>query len=270
MKKLTIDFLARAIGKTHGPFIDKVISSFTSDVTLKIDMKGRSTRGRKKVQFRKRDPNERSDIVRDIVPERLPQLQDQLSTGFTLRFITQSAFAGVASVTFQNLLDAWFIAGTATTAYQLFDFVKIRRVTVRASIQPVTGGFQGFCANVGIEFPGLNSGQTGSGKQRQNSSLSPNVPACVSLTPGKDTLAGKYQQSVGSAAFFVRATDVTDTRIIGAIIDVEVSYKNSGDVNPAALAVARAGLVPGSIYFGGMDGQTPGATVARTALLPAA
>lgn len=196
-------------------------------------------------------------------------LMDQLATGFTLRFSTTGSWAGSYTVTYENLLDAWFVAGTATTAYQLFDFVKIRKVTVRA-IGINDNAHLMESAIVGVEFPGLIGGQFGSGKQRVGTGVGTTMPAFVSLCPDLMSQSAQYQPSTANAAFVVRAVDGLRSPIYGAIIDVEVSYKNSGDISPAAVTTARAGLTPGNLYFGGIDGLAIANTVAKSAFIPIA
>lgn len=205
------------------------------------------------------------------VPAKLPQLTDQLNFGFTYRFITTATFTGVVSVSASNLLDAWFVAGTATTAYQLFDFVKIRRVIVRAM-----GGSANFtnepaACTVGVEYVGLGAGSYAGGRQKSDSSLGVTNPAMVSLAPDPMSQAAQYQASNGNTLFVVRAVDgYSAAGIVGAVIDVEVSLRNSGDVSPSALGVARAGLTPGNLYYGSLDGQALATTVVRSAFFPRA
>ncbi len=216
------------------------------------------------------DPNgESRRVARDMVPQRLPQLQDQIHQSITLRFITTGTGAATqVNVTFQNLLDSWLIAGTATVGYQLFDFVKVRRVIVRAVSAAPQGSTEGAGCTVGVEFPGLVAGSNAGGKQASDSTLGTTFPAMVSLSPDKMSAAGFWQPSSGNVAFVVRAVDASSTIVIGAIIDVELSFKNSGDVNPSIIASAIAGATAGSIYFGGIDGARLAATWARSVFIP--
>ncbi len=199
----------------------------------------------------------------DKVPRQLPPVDDQLCVGMRLRFVTTGNFTGVITVTPYNLLDAWFLAGTATTAYQLFDYVRVKRVTVRAMGMAPSAGVAPM-ATVGIEFPGLNAGSFGGGSQREDSGLGYDNPAMVTLTPGSKTQAAQFQPASGGAILVVRAVDQAAAPIYNAIIDVDVVYRNSADVNPAAVAVARAGLAPGDLYFGGLDGNPLATTAARS------
>jgi len=210
-------------------------------------------------------------VARDEIPRTPPMLVDQLSVGMTLRFLTTANWSGSLTVTYSNLLDAWFVAGTATTAYQLFDFVKVRKVTIRAVGVGTTSTIL-FApeATVGVEFPGLVGGQFGSGKQRIGNGMGYDQPAYVSVKPDPLSQSAQYQPSTSNAAFIVRAVDGLRQPIGAAIIDVTVSYKNSGDIAPAAVSTARAALQPGQLYFGGLDGLALANTQARTAFIPQA
>lgn len=201
---------------------------------------------------------------------RLPQLTDQLSTGITLRFITTGTGGSASTtITFTNLLDAWCLAASATVAYQLFDFVKVRRVTVRAvaSAQSGSANLAG-PATVGVEFPGLVVGTQAGGKQASQSELGTAQIACCSLVPDRMSAAAQWQASTSNVAFVVRAVDATGGILIGSIIDVELSYKNSADVNPAIVTSPVAGATGGNLYFRGIDGAQPAATWARSAFVP--
>ncbi len=212
----------------------------------------------------------------DKIPRSLPQLQDQLSVGMTLRFITTTSFLGVLSVTAQNLLDAWFVAGTATTAYDLFDYVKVKRVTIRgmsSGISFASGVNVAPSCTVGVEFYGLSPGTYSGGKVRTNTSLGYDEPAYVSVKPDPQSQAAQFQPGSGSntaTMFLIRAVDQNSTPVSGVVIDVEVVFRNSPDINPAALGTARSGLTPGNIYFGGLDGVTDATTQARSAFQPRA
>lgn len=226
-------------------------------------MKGpnRKTKQKKKTEY----ASEKMTVSRTP-----PQVRDQLAASITLRFITTANFLGQLSVTYQNLLDAWFIVGSATTAYQLFDFVRLRRVTVRALCSAAQVAGNGVAATVGIEMPDLSLGISGSGRQASASNFGTAFPAVCTLTPARDSMTGKWQSSQAQTAFVVRASDYAQTRIVGAIIDVEVSYKNSADVNPSAIqnGVTGLGLNNGELYFGGLDGARLAGTQAYSAFQP--
>lgn len=216
----------------------------------------------------KRVNHRQQEVARDRIPRQLPQIEDQLCVGKVLRFVTTGTGGATScSVSFANLLDSWFLAGTSTTAYQLFDFVKVKRVTIRA--MPYNGGSSYLqSCTVGIEFPGLVAGSNASGNQASNTNLGTTEPAFVTLRPGKMAAAGFWQPSSNNNAFVVRATNADGTVSLGAIIDVDLVFKNSADVSPAALASAITGGSPGNLYYGGLDGGRLAATWARSAFIP--
>jgi len=218
-------------------------------------------------------PKKANLTARDLNPEKLVALQDQLCVGQTLRFVTTNNFAGSVAITTTNLLDAWYLAGTATNAYQLFDFVRLKRVTIRGmavALDRVAGSVNASppSCTVAIEFFGLVAGSLSGGKQKSDTSLGYMVPAMVTLVPDPKSSMALFQQASGNALFVVRAVDQSANPLQGCVIDVEVVYRNSADVNPAALATARAGMQPGALYFNGLDGLTDAATAVRSTFVP--
>ncbi len=199
-------------------------------------------------------------------------VREQLSQSCTLRFITTGyGSTTVTGVSFANLLDAWCVAATATTAYQLFDFVKIRRVTVRAVSNPAISGtvnMLGPAVTVELSFPGLNTGVGGSGRKITDSALGTNSIAMVSASPGRDALASMWQVSNNGIAFVIRVVDWNGGVIAGAVIDVELSYKNDPDVSPVGVTGAVAAAIPGNLYYRGIDGGPIGGTWARSIFTP--
>jgi hypothetical protein len=213
---------------------------------------------------------EREAMLEQALANRLPQVSDQLMQSITLRYTT-TGIGGSSSttITFANLLDSWLIAGTATNGYQLFDFVRVKRVTVRAvSDNIVAAGVYPNSVSVGIEFPCLVAGAGAGGKTASDSAMGQNQAAMVTLRPDKMSAASFWQASSSSVAFVVRAVNQDGTVVQGAIVDVECSFKNAPDVNPAAVTSAIAGATAGAIYFGGLDGARLAATWARSVFIP--
>lgn len=209
-------------------------------------------------------------IARDDSLVALPPVNDQLCVGMKMRFVTTNAFGGAFSVTAGNLLDAWLVAGTATTAYQLFDFVRVKRVTIRGMAVPNIAAPDQIAsaATVAVEFFGIASNTITGGKQRSNTQIGQTTPAYVSLSPDPRSQAALFQANNTNALFIVRAVDANANPLTGAIIDVDVVYRNSGDVNPAAPGTARTGMTAGNLYFGGLDGANDAATAARSVFVP--
>ncbi len=192
---------------------------------------------------------------------RPPPLQSQLHQSFTHRFITTSNFTGAVSCSFTNLLDAMMIATGPTTAFQLWDYVKIRRVTIRA-VGPASTTVAAL-ANIVLEYPGLTL--TGNGRQVEETMMGNTTPSMISLTPGKENAAGFWQASNNAVAFVIRGKDQAGVALKGLVVDVECSFKNSTSVAPVAITSAVAAATSGEIYFGGIDGARLAATAAYSA-----
>jgi hypothetical protein len=229
--------------------------------TMSNNRKSRVTRkGARKQSGRKGvPPEDKAVVARDEDPLMLEPIQDQLAIGIVLRFVATNNFGGNFAVTFANLLDAWFVAGTATVAYQLFDFVRIKKIVIRSMgvAKPYAVGVAQPAppmATVGVEFYGLNLGNLGNGKQKSDSQLGYDTPAFVSLKPDPTSQVAQWQPSSTNSAFAIRAVDQDSNALAGTIVDVHLVYRNSADVNPAAVGTARAGMQPGDLYFGGLDG----------------
>jgi len=189
-----------------------------------------------------------------------------------LRFISTGNFTGSTTITFQNLMDAWFVAGSSSTAFQLFDFVKIKKVVLRAAngLNANGAGVVGTAiTNIGIEYPGLGQGSAGNGKQAQESAMGNATVARLSLRPDAKSQVAQFQYSSANTAFVIRAKEYSGTPISGAICDVHCVFRNSADISPAALQNAIAGGQSGQIYFGGLDGKRAASTEWRTAFIPA-
>lgn len=224
-----------------------------------------------KKSFKRRTGGPQRHLKLEGNPQRLPQLVDQLTTGITLRFVTTGTGGSASTtITFANLLDSWCVATSATAAYQLFDFVKVRRVTIRAiSNSAVSGaGYLGAGCTVGVEYPGLVLGAQAGGRQASDSTIGISTMACCSLAPDPKSPAAMWQSSSNQVAFVIRAVDANGAIVFGSIIDVELSFKNSADVNPAAVTSAVVGATTGALYFRGIDGAAPAATWARSVFVP--
>jgi hypothetical protein len=173
-----------------------------------------------------------------------PQLDGiELRHSTTMRFVAGSAFAG--SITFQNLLDTYVVATTATAVSDVFQTVKIRRVQVWAL--PVIGG----ASSVSVEFAGTTAGIVGDQVIHTDTSMGVQ-PAHVDCRPGLRSLASDYQLSSAAVAMVLACP-------AGSVIDVHLSFRGQFGVNAAAQNAA-AGAVAGGFYLRGLDGLATAAT----------
>jgi hypothetical protein len=156
-----------------------------------------------------------------------------------VRFVCLTAFNG--TITFQNLLDIINVGATAITAFDLFTAVRVKRVDVWAN------ALANASATVTVVFEGGTAGSVGDQKVHTSSSMGIE-PARVRAAPLPLSGAALFQQSSNAVAFDLICP-------AGAVIDLELSYRNP--IAGAAIAVqnAPAAAVAGVTYFRGLDGQ---------------
>lgn len=173
-----------------------------------------------------------------------PQLDGvQLKHGVALRFT--SGAAGTTSVTFQNLLDTYLVATSATAVANVFQTVKIR--CVEAWALPVIGG----ASTITLEY----SGTTGSilGDQQTHMDTSMGVsPAHVKARPSVRCLAANYQIANAGTAFLIIAP-------AGTVVDVHLTFRGQF-AGTLAAQNASVGATAGCFYLRGLDGLAAATT----------
>lgn len=158
--------------------------------------------------------------------------------GVRLRFVANAAFAG--NITFQNLLDTLLMAATATTGYDLFYAVKVRAVEIWAE------AILGSASTVSVGFMGLSGSSFGD--QRLHTDTSMGVePAHVLARPSPKSLAANFQPSSSAIA-------LTMTVPSGAVVDLELTFVQSVQVQATAAQNALVGATAGGAYWRGLDG----------------
>jgi hypothetical protein len=175
-----------------------------------------------------------------------PPIQPQLKHRQKFRYVVTGTPAVGTDIGFGGLLDAMIVATTAVTAYQLFDAVKVEQVEVWAL--PAVGG----TAQVSVQFSGSAAGLTGDGAVHSDNSMGIE-PAHVRCRPQKMSQAAQWQNSAhGGLAFEITAP-------VGAVIDVDLSFRTIASQAPVASAAIVAGTT-GEVYYRGMDGLAIAAT----------
>jgi len=174
-----------------------------------------------------------------------------------LRF--QHAAATSLTVTYQNLLDAVNLAASATTAYDLYDMVRIKRVTIR-----FVAGAVGAIGTCELDFPNLVNGTAGSGKSISATAMSASEYSVLSGKPDKMSGNAQWQGGLNSIAFYIAFTGTAGL----ALVDVEANYRIDSNITPAAVQNAPVGSIVGQVYFRGLDGLRAGLTTWPTVLTP--
>lgn len=188
----------------------------------------------------------------------LPPIRTDLTTSRRLRFSTQTTSGTNMSYSFtwQNLLDTQLVAVTATQLYQLYDNVKIKRVTARAFSSGESG-----VATIGLSMPLGNTALRGDARHVSASAMGA-VPAVVKFVPQKGTLQANWQPSNANQAFSISLENISsgtnaDTIVL---IDVEVMFRNDDYSAPGVAFNAGVGLTPGQWYYRGLDGLPAAST----------
>jgi len=163
----------------------------------------------------------------------------QITWNKVMRFTSIAAAVGT-QITYQDLLDTILFATTATAPYQIFNFVRIKRVSVwgQAAL--------GTPSSVQVVFNGTTI--VGDAGIHTDTSLGV-LPACVHARPGK-AVASLFQLS--GSAFQI-------TCPAGSVIDVELEMRDAIGLAVAAQA-ASVGATVGGIFYRGLDGNATATT----------
>jgi hypothetical protein len=175
-----------------------------------------------------------------------PQIRSYgITRDVRLRFSASAAFAG--SITYQNLLDTILMVTSATTAFDLFDQVRVNSVEVW-SIAAL-----GTPATATVIFDGASAGSAGDQKTHTDTSMGVE-PAHVKASPDPLTQAGQFQFSQTANAFELLIPT-------GSIVDVSMSLRQP--VNGGAVAAQNAVVAgtPGTVCYRGLDGKAFATTV---------
>ncbi len=155
-----------------------------------------------------------------------------------MRFVTNAALAQ-KNITYQNLLDTWLMMTSATTAYDLYQAVRIRAVELWAC------SLANQVTTVELTWVGNASGAYATEKTATDTSVSLE-PAHVRTTPGPLSPQGLWQQSANEVAFQLTCPANT-------VIDVEATFRSRFTAQTAAQNAAVGG-VTGTLVNRGLDG----------------
>jgi hypothetical protein len=155
-----------------------------------------------------------------------------------VRFRANAAFTG--SITFQNLLDIFNMAATAATAFDLFLSVKIKAIEVWCN------ALTNDTATVTVVFDGGVAGIVGDQKIHTDSSMGIE-PAHIKARPARQTGAALFQLSSAANAFFITVPE-------GAIVDLELSFRQPLGGGTVATQNVPAAATAGVLYMRGLDG----------------
>lgn len=187
----------------------------------------------------------RSAAPRRDVSAHPPQLSSNVRVSHTYRFTSTSG--NPTAISTADLLGAaGVIAATTTTAYSVFDSVKVTKVSIWAP--PASQGTASTCS---VEWVGPTTLSTSvSNFEISDTSNSVSRPAHVSGSPPKQSLASFWNQSSTAGVF----TLVAPT---GSIVDVSLMLIFSDDEFSASSISLTGPASVGAVYYLALDG--PGA-----------
>jgi hypothetical protein len=170
-----------------------------------------------------------------------PSLTTSLSVGHTFRFQAVAASAGFTFTT-TFLGDLMCVAATTTSAYQLANAVKLRKIEMwgppSSSLVPVT---------VSADFAGSTSGAYGPSRIRSDTSVGATRVAHLVVKPPKDSQVSQWQSAISGNQL---ATLVFPA---GAIIDIHYTMTVRDTASVQAVTGAVAGATVGQVYVRALD-----------------
>jgi len=170
---------------------------------------------------------------------------------------------GSITVSYNILLDAVNVATTATTAYQVYDAVRVRRARLWVTSDAAVGAINA-PAGASISLLGGTTGAVGVQQETNAVSISNAEPGFCTIKPSSMSAAALFQTNGGGAAYKV---DILGLARI--VIEVDCDFEFNSDNAPTAVAQAPVGAIVGQFYFRGMDGNRVGATNWQSMLIPA-
>lgn len=180
-----------------------------------------------------------------LIPRPPPIPNYNIKHSTILRFVSNVAVN--QAITVSDLTDLIVIAATAVAGYDLFQFVKIRRINLWCL------GALGSSEFLSLTFNGTGGSSYGDNKIYTSSSMGIQ-PACISAVPSMRSLISNFQPSgIGSTAFTI---DIPS----GTVIDVHLTYLATFSGAPTPAQNALVGATVGAIYLRGLDGLASAAS----------
>ena len=169
-----------------------------------------------------------------------PQFSPTISVGHVFRFQNSAAIS--LDVSGVSLGDLLCVATSATSAYQLANAIRVRRVeiwgTASNTFAPVT---------VSCDFSGATAGSFGPSRVYSDTSVGATRVAHVVAKPPRDSQAYQWQSSSSTATLFRLVLPA------GAVMDLHYSLTLRDSSGVAAVTGAVAGATTGQLYVRSLD-----------------
>jgi len=189
-------------------------------------------------------------------PMHMPQTEVWPVTRHKLRFYSVGA---TLSVTASMLLDAINVATTATALFQLYDFVRVKRISMWGISSTVANSI----AAVSVAFTGATAGATGNDLELHDVSMNSTVPAFITCKPPPGALSTLWQANTASVLFRLSSQFPTAGGGLTAVqttVELDLEYRMDSDTPPLGTTNAAVGATAGIVYFRGLDQLAKAAT----------
>lgn len=198
----------------------------------------------KKGQRKAKGPRDQDSMV---IPRPLQVPNVGMTHSVKVRFVTTGTVA--LAITYKGLLDAICVAATSTTAYQMFDLVRVK-------------GIEMWCYNpsgvttLTVSYVSNTIGLIGDGQAHTAQSMGLE-PAYLKAVPSSKCTASLFQPDTTYTAFNIYCP-------IATVIDMHLVYRTALEgIAPVACSAACVSAQPGLIYYRGID-QAPTASTKFT------
>jgi len=216
--------------------------------------KNRGNRGPRRTPRRRpvnNRPIDKLNAPNMLIP-RPPQIPSyNIMHSVVLRFIVNTAVN--QDITVENLCDTILFAASATVGYDVFAFVKIRRINMWCI------GTLGSSEFLTLQYNAISGTSLGDNKIHTATSMGIE-PACISAKPSVKSLISNFQAAgSGDVAFNIDAPS-------GTVIDCHLTFMNEYSGSPTQAGSVLVGATVGATYLRGLDGL-PAATTKFTPVL---
>jgi hypothetical protein len=176
------------------------------------------------------------------------------ATSATVYTITSPKVCGLMSI------------GTVTnsTVVQLFEAVRLLKVTVWSAVNQTSGSF--VPVSVAVAFPGVALGIAGADILHSDMSVGATRIARVCARPEPSSQAAQWQ----SGQTGITSTWFTINGGYGTVIDLDIEAAVTSDLRTTANSSAVAAAAVGAIYYMALDNAYSGAGSVGSALAPTA
>lgn len=186
-----------------------------------------------------------------------------MRVGVVFRY--QKTATSDASVYTNNFGRLYFVATGATTAYSMYESIRIKRITVRSMgvVNNSAGGFSLLTNQITLR---MDDGQVAPfGSERRYTDTATNAAGAVVSAKTTGLLSSWMNSNDAIALAGQRICTISGPQ--GAIVDVKCSIQFIVSTASAGTAMVVSGATAGKVYFNYLDNSSTSSTTAGTQVL---